>query len=68
MSRKSVSQESKSVYEPLIRGERDKIFYNIDDIDDIDEDDRIQPKCFAFKTEIKTTIKYIMKECPKIKF
>ena len=48
--------------EPLI----DQADKKIDEIDiEIDDDDRIQPKCFAFKTEIKSAFKYILKECPK---
>ena len=66
MNYKTASQEAKnSVYEPLIQ-QQDRNIYTIEEV--ADEDDRIQPKCFAFKTEIKATIKYIIKECPKIKF
>ena len=53
-----------NVCKPLIDGNRDK---NIDyEDEEDDEDDRIQPKCFNFKTEIKITIKYIIKECPRL--
>ena len=47
--------------EPLI----DQADKKIDEIDKEIDDDRIQPKCFAFKTEIKSVLKYILKECPK---
>lgn len=50
------------VYEPLINKEEKQIYT----IDEIDEDDRIQPKCFAFTTEIKIAFKYMLKECPKM--
>ena len=56
--------EENDVYEPLINQE-DKKIYSIDEADE-DEDDKIQTKCFAFKTEIKITFKYILKECPKL--
>lgn len=53
------------MYKPLRQDlEADKSIHPIDEEDD--EDDRIQSKCFNFKTEIKMTIKYIIKECPRI--
>lgn len=60
---KKFEDKEGDVYEPLLKQEDRKI-YSIDEIDD--EDDRIQPKCFAFTTEIKITLKYILKECPKL--
>ena len=60
---KKFEDKEGDVYEPLLKQEKKQI-YTIDEIDD--EDDRIQPKCFAFTTEIKITFKYMLKECPKL--
>ena len=59
-----MDNKEEDVYEPLLKQEDKKMIYSIDEVDD--EDDRIQPKCFAFTTEIKITLKYILKECPKL--
>ena len=59
-----MDNKEEDVYEPLLKQEDKKMIYSIDEVDD--EDDRIQTKCFAFTTEIKITLKYILKECPKL--
>lgn len=59
---KKFEDKEGDVYEPLLKQEDKKMMYSIDEIDD-DEDDT---KCFAFTTEIKITLKYILKECPKL--
>lgn len=60
-----MDNKQEDVYEPLLEKEEKKMIYSIDEADN-DDDDRIQPKCFAFTTEIKITFKYILKECPKL--
>jgi hypothetical protein len=54
----------RGVYRALLS----KDIYTFNEEDDDDDYNEIinQPKCFAFKVEIKTFIKYMIKECPKI--
>ena len=55
-----------TMYEPLRQEEQGDKSMHANEDDEEDDEDKIQPKCFNFKTEIKVTIKYLIKECPKI--
>ena len=53
-------ENEKDIYQPLL-------YFDEKDDDEEEYDEIIKhPKCFAFKIEIKTFIKYAIKECPKI--